>query len=282
MSDLSLNPLVLEPIVKTALLEDLGHRGDITSESIIPASKKAKAVMRARKGGIISGLDAAQLSFSLIDPSLKITPVTEGTSVEAGQIVLTIEGSARSILMAERVALNIVQRMSGIATMTHSMTQSVKGTKARICCTRKTTPGLRVLEKRAVRAGGGVNHRFGLDDGVLIKDNHIAIAGTIRDAVERVRRRAGHMIRIEVEVDTLDQLKDVLPLNVDAVLLDNMDVASLEKAVQTVNGKCLTEASGNINAKTVRSVAETGVDLISIGALTHSPQALDIGLDIDV
>jgi nicotinate-nucleotide pyrophosphorylase (carboxylating) len=282
MADFSLSLLVLEPIVKNALLEDLGYRGDITSESIIPSSKKARAVMRARKGGIVSGIDAALLAFRLTDPSLKIDSIAEGTALESGQTILSVEGSARSILMAERVALNFVQRMSGVATATQGMVIAVKGTKARICCTRKTTPGLRVLEKLAVRSGGGVNHRFGLDDGVLIKDNHIAVAGSIRDAVDRVRRRSGHMVRVEVEVDTLDQLKEALSQKVEAVLLDNMDVPTLKKAVALINGQCVAEASGNINADTVRSVAETGVDLISIGALTHSARALDIGLDIDV
>jgi nicotinate-nucleotide pyrophosphorylase (carboxylating) len=282
MAESSLHPLVIEPIVKAALLEDLGHRGDITTESIIPPTQKAKAVMRARKGGIISGIDPAMMAFKLTDPSLVITAVAEGSHAESGQTLMTIEGSARAILMAERVALNLVQRLSGIATLTHSMVVAVKGTPAKICCTRKTTPNLRVLEKRAVRSGGGINHRFGLDDGVLIKDNHIAVAGSIKDAVERVRRRIGHMVRIEVEVDTLDQLTEVLGLGVDAVLLDNMDIPTLKKAVTLVKGSCQTEASGNINADTVRAVAETGVDLISVGALTHSPRSLDIGLDIDV
>jgi nicotinate-nucleotide pyrophosphorylase (carboxylating) len=282
MPEFSLSPLVLEPIVRSALLEDLGGRGDITTESIIPAGKKAKAVMRARKGGIASGLDAAALAFRLTDPALKIDACAEGAALESGQTLMTIGGSARAILMAERVALNFVQRLSGVATLTHSMVVAIKGTKARICCTRKTTPNLRVLEKLAVRSGGGVNHRFGLDDGILIKDNHIAVAGSIRDAVERARRRSGHMVRVEVEVDTLDQLKEVLAYDVDAVLLDNMDVPTLKKAVAMVNGRCQTEASGGINAETVRAVAETGVNLISVGALTHSPRSLDIGLDIDV
>lgn len=282
MSEYSLNPLVIEALVKSALLEDWGGRGDITTESIIPAGKKAKAVMRARKGGIISGIDAAMLAFRLTDPALKIDTCAEGTAVEPGQTLMTVEGSARAILMGERVALNFVQRLSGIATLTHSMVSAVKGTKAQICCTRKTTPGLRVLEKQAVRAGGGVNHRFGLDDGILIKDNHIAVAGSIRDAIERARRRGGHMVRVEVEVDTLEQLKDVLAFPVDTVLLDNMDIPTLKKAVAMVNGACRTEASGGITAETVRAVAETGVDLISVGALTHSAPALDIGLDIDV
>lgn len=282
MAESSLHPLVIEPIVKAALLEDLGHRGDITTESIIPPTQKTKAVMRARKGGIISGIDPAVMAFKLTDPTLLITSVAEGNLAESGQTLMTIEGSARAILMAERVALNLVQRLSGIATLTHSMVVAVKGTSAKICCTRKTTPNLRVLEKRAVRSGGGINHRFGLDDGVLIKDNHIAVAGSIRDAVDRVRRRIGHMVRIEVEVDTLDQLTEALNLEVDAVLLDNMDIPTLKKAVMLVGTSCQTEASGNINADTVRAVAETGVDLISVGALTHSPRSLDIGLDIDL
>lgn len=282
MADFSLSPLVIESLVRNALLEDMGYRGDITSESIIPPSKKARAVMRARKSGIVSGIDAALIAFRLSDPGLKIDAISEGANIESGQTILSVEGSARSILMAERVALNFVQRMSGVASATQNMVAAVKGTKARICCTRKTTPGLRVLEKQAVRSGGGVNHRFGLDDGVLIKDNHIAVAGSIRDAVDRVRRRSGHMIRVEVEVDTLDQLKEALAQKVEAVLLDNMDIPTLKKAVAMVDGKAVIEASGNINADTVRSVAEIGVDLISIGALTHSARALDIGLDIDV
>lgn len=282
MPEYSLNPLVIESLVKNALLEDLGHRGDITTDSIIPPGKKARAIMRTRKGGVVSGIDAALLAFRLTDPGLKIDTLAEGAALESGQTILSIEGSARAILTAERVALNFVQRMSGIATATNNMAVVVKGTKARICCTRKTTPGLRVLEKQAVRSGGGINHRFGLDDGVLIKDNHIAVAGSIRDAVERVRRRSGHMIRIEIEVDTLSQLEEALTQKIDAVLLDNMDVPTLKKAVALIAGKCLIEASGNVNADTIRSVAETGVDLISIGALTHSAKALDIGLDIDL
>lgn len=282
MTDYALSPIVLEPLIRSALLEDLGNRGDITTESLIPAQKKARAVMRARKGGIISGIDCALLAFQILDPTLKVDAAREGAPIESGQTVLNVEGSARAILMGERVALNFVCRMSGIATFTRSMVTAIKGTKARICCTRKTTPGLRILEKQAVRAGGGVNHRFGLDDGVLIKDNHIAVSGSIRDAVDRVRRRIGHMMRIEIEVDTLEQLSEALACKADAVLLDNMDTETIRRAIKMVNNQCITEASGNVTLETVREIAETGVDIISAGVLTHGARSLDIGLDIDI
>jgi len=252
MSENNLPLILLEPIVRNALLEDLGHRGDITTESVVPVEKTARAVMRMRKGGIISGLDAATLAFRLMGPDLKIDAVDEGTAVKAGDTVLSVEGSARAILTAERVALNFVQRLSGIATATRAMVDAVDGTKARICCTRKTTPGLRILEKRSVRSGGGVNHRFGLDDGILIKDNHIAVSGSIREAISRARTRAGHMRVIEVEVDTLDQLKQALAEGIGAVLLDNMDISTLKAAVSLVSGRCVMEASGNISIETVR------------------------------
>ena len=272
--------LLIEPIVLHALEEDLGRAGDITSDLIIPASKKAKVKLAARKPGTIAGLIAAECAFRMIDPDLKFTvKLPDGSQAKAGALVATIEGSARSILTAERVALNFTGHLSGIATATRALVDAVKGTKARIVCTRKTTPGLRVLEKYAVRCGGGFNHRFGLDDAVLIKDNHIAAAGSITKAVKAARAGTAHMVKIEVEVDTLKQLEEALKIGVDTILLDNMPPDTLRKAVDMAKGRAVLEASGNITLDTVRAVAETGVDYISSGAITHSAINLDLGLD---
>jgi nicotinate-nucleotide pyrophosphorylase (carboxylating) len=272
--------LLIEPIVLHALEEDLGRAGDITSDLIIPASKKAKVKLAARKPGTIAGLIAAECAFRMIDPDLKFTvKLPDGSQAKAGALVATIEGSARSILTAERVALNFTGHLSGIATATRALVDAVKGTKARIVCTRKTTPGLRVLEKYAVRCGGGFNHRFGLDDAVLIKDNHIAAAGSISKAVKAARTGTAHMVKIEVEVDTLKQLEEALKIGVDTILLDNMPPDTLRKAVDMAKGRAVLEASGNITLDTVRAVAETGVDYISSGAITHSAINLDLGLD---
>ena len=272
--------LLVEPVVLHALEEDLGRAGDITSNLIIPATKKAKVKLVARQTGTIAGLIAAEFAFVAIDPTLKFTvKLPDGSRAKAGALVATIEGSARGILTAERVALNFTGHLSGIATATRALVDAVKGTKARIVCTRKTTPGLRVLEKYAVRCGGGFNHRFGLDDAVLIKDNHIAAAGSITKAVKAARAGTAHMVKIEVEVDTLKQLEEALKIGVDTILLDNMPPHTLRKAVDMAKGRAVLEASGNITLATVRAVAETGVDYISSGAITHSAPNLDVALD---
>ncbi|ALG74425.1 nicotinate-nucleotide pyrophosphorylase [Azospirillum thiophilum] len=276
-----LHPLTVEPIVRAALAEDLGRAGDITTDSIVPADAVATARIAARKDGRVAGLDAALIAFRLLDPAMAVTVErADGTDVAAGGTIATLTGSARALLTAERTALNLMGRLSGIATATRALVREVDGTKARIVCTRKTTPGLRVLEKHAVKLGGGFNHRFGLDDAVLIKDNHIAVAGGVRPAVERVRATVGHMVKVEVEVDTLDQLDELLGLRVDVVLLDNMDPDTLRRAVRMVDGRLLTEASGNVTLASVRAIAETGVDMISCGWLTHSAPNLDLGLDM--
>lgn len=280
-----LHPLSYEPIVRAALAEDLGRAGDITTDSIIPADAVATARLAARKDGRVAGLEVAIAAFRTLDPAVEVSVERpDGSDVAPGGTIATVTGRARALLTAERTALNIMGRLSGIATATRSLVRAVEGTRARIVCTRKTTPGLRVLEKHAVRLGGGFNHRFGLDDAVLIKDNHIAVAGGIRPAVERVRATIGHMVKVEVEVDTLQQLEELLALpartGADVVLLDNMDPATLRRAVAMVDGRLVTEASGNVTLATVRAIAESGVDMISVGWLTHSAPNLDIGLDI--
>ena len=285
MTALELEPLpsmLIEPAVKAALLEDLGRAGDITTNATIPAGAKARVVIRAREDGRIAGLDCARTAFRLMDPSLKVAvQKPDGSDVAPGDIVAAIEGSARAIITGERVALNFMGHLSGIATATRAIARSIEGTKARICCTRKTTPGLRALEKYAVRAGGGQNHRFGLDDAVLIKDNHIAVAGGIRAAIQRARAHVGHMVKIEVEVDTLDQLREALDAKAELVLLDNMTPAQLREAVDLVAGRAITEASGRVTVETAPAIAAAGVDLISSGAITHSAKTLDLGLDFD-
>ncbi|WP_207458931.1 carboxylating nicotinate-nucleotide diphosphorylase [Azospirillum sp. SYSU D00513] len=276
-----LHPLTIEPLVRAALLEDLGRAGDVTTDSIVPADLRTAARIAARKEGRVAGLEAALIAFRLLDPSMEIEVTQpDGTDVPAGGTIATLSGRARALLTAERTGLNLMGRLSGIATATRALVREVEGTQARIVCTRKTTPGLRLLEKHAVRLGGGHNHRFGLDDAVLIKDNHIAVAGGVRAAVERVRANIGHMVKVEVEVDTLEQLEELLPLGTDVVLLDNMDPATLRRAVAMVDGRMLTEASGNVTLATVRAIAESGVDMISVGWLTHSAPNLDLGLDI--
>ncbi|MEM9682789.1 MAG: carboxylating nicotinate-nucleotide diphosphorylase [Pseudomonadota bacterium] len=275
--------LQYEAIVRNALEEDLGRAGDLTTDGVVSTDSGARASLAARRPGVIAGLDVAALAFTLLDPDVRISiDRPDGSVVEKGDRVALIEGPARAILTGERTALNILSRLSGIATTTAGMVEGVRGTKAHIICTRKTTPGLRTLEKYAVRVGGGMNHRFGLDDAVLIKDNHVALAGGIAEAVAGVRTRAGHMVKIQVEVDTLDQLELLIPLGVDAVMLDNMDEATMRKAVKMVDSRMVVEASGGITPETVALVAATGVDLISSGALTHSVTALDLGLDFDV
>jgi nicotinate-nucleotide pyrophosphorylase (carboxylating) len=273
---------MIEPMVRAALLEDFGRAGDLTSDAIIPLDAPASMKLSARQPGVVAGLDVAALAFRLVDPAIRLEiHRVDGSAVASGEAIATVGGPARDLLTAERTALNFLCHLSGVASATAVLVKAVRGHKARIVCTRKTTPGLRALEKYAVRAGGGSNHRFGLDDAILIKDNHIAIAGGIHAAVERARAHAGHMVRIEVEVDTLDQLEEVLTLGVDAVLLDNMSLDDLARAVKMVGGRAITEASGRINVETAAAVASTGVDLISVGWITHSAPILDIGLDFN-
>ncbi len=269
--------------VRAALLEDLGLAGDITTNAIISPEAISEAALVLRDDGSIAGLPLAAAAFRALDPDIFIEPlVEEGGMAAAGSVVARLKGKTRAILTAERVALNLLQHLSGIATTTRHFVEAVAGTHTRIVCTRKTTPGLRAFEKYAVRAGGGFNHRFGLFDAVLIKDNHIAAAGGVSAAIERLRAATGHMVKVEVEVDTLNQLEEALQYAVDAVLLDNMAVPELKNAVaraKTVRPGILCEASGGARLVTVRSIAETGVDMISVGALTHSVKSLDIGLD---
>ncbi len=276
------SPLI-ESAVAAALAEDLGLAGDITTDSVIAPEMTASGVFAARKPGTIAGLDLTAAAFRQLDPTTQLDIfVPDGSSVEAGAVVARVSGSARALLTGERVALNFLGRLSGIATLTRRYVDAVAGTRAHIVDTRKTTPGLRAFEKYAVRAGGGMNHRIGLFDAVLIKDNHIAVAGGIGQAIAAARARAGHMVKIEIEVDTLDQLREALQHRIDAVLLDNMTPAQLAEAVREVDGRVITEASGGVNLETVRAIAEAGVDLISIGALTHSAPVLDLGLVVEI
>ncbi len=274
---------IVDPILRSALAEDLGQRGDITTDAIISADTRARGAIVARAPGRVAGLSMALRTFELLDQTVSCDMLAnDGDEVMAGQTLAYINGPARVVITGERVALNLLGRLSGIASATAAFVDAVRGTGARILCTRKTTPGMRALEKYAVRAGGGCNHRFGLYDEVLIKDNHIAIAGGVPQAIERVRRgnRTSVPCRIEVEVDNLAQLEQALAAGVDAVLLDNMDPSSLARAVALVDGRATTEASGGITLETATAIAETGVDYLSIGWLTHSAPALDVGLDI--
>jgi len=276
-----LSPLLYEHIVRAALQEDLGRGGDITTDSVVPADARCEAALVARRPGVIAGLDIAAAAWRLVDPQTVFTAtLADGARVEAGDELGRVAGPARALLTGERVALNFLCHLSGIATATAAIADAIAYTDARIICTRKTTPGLRALEKYAVRCGGGSNHRFGLDDGVLIKDNHVAIAGGVVTALERARARAGHHVLVQLEVDTLEQLGQALDLGVDAVLLDNMGPETLKQAVDMIAGRAVSEASGRITAETAPAIAEAGVDLISAGWLTHSAPALDIGLDI--
>lgn len=277
----SLPPLLYEPLVRRALEEDLGRAGDLTSDAILPPDLNAEAAVVARKAGRIAGLEAATSAFRILDLAVEVNLRTkDGHDAEAGETLAVVRGPARSLLSAERTALNLLGRLSGVATTTRDLVALVAPHGARIVCTRKTTPGLRALEKYAVKAGGGSNHRFGLDDAVLIKDNHVALAGGIRPAVERARAYVGHLVKIELEVDSLDQLREALDLGVDVVLLDNMPIDTLREAVSLAKGKALTEASGGITPQTAPAVAATGVDMISVGWLTHSSPALDVALDV--
>ena len=272
--------LMIEAPVRAALLEDLGRAGDITTDAIVPADAYAQTALVARQAGIVAGLDVAALAFRLIDPRIEVQVTQpDGSRLQPGDRIATIAGPTRGILTAERVALNFLGHMSGVASATATLVAAVAGHKARICCTRKTMPGLRALQKYAVRAGGGVNHRFGLDDAVLIKDNHVAAAGGVAEAIRAARAGVGHLVKIEVEVDSLEQLDEAMAVGVDAVLLDNMNPATLAEAVRRVGGRAVTEASGRITPATAPAIAASGVDLISAGWLTHSATVLDIGLD---
>jgi nicotinate-nucleotide pyrophosphorylase (carboxylating) len=280
MTLLSLPDIMIEPVVRAALLEDLGRAGDITSDAVIPPKTQARVALVARERGVVAGLGFARIAFALVDPAIRFAPrLDDGARLQPGDIIAEIEGPARGILTAERVALNFLGHLSGIASATRDIADAISHTKAKISCTRKTTPGLRFAEKYAVRAGGGANHRFGLDDAILIKDNHIAIAGGVGVAMTRARSAAGHLVKIEIEVDTLDQLDEALRHGPDAILLDNMNPETLREAVRRINGRAIAEASGRINAETAPAIAESGVDLLSAGWLTHSARVLDIGLD---
>ncbi|MBA6245101.1 MULTISPECIES: carboxylating nicotinate-nucleotide diphosphorylase [unclassified Psychrobacter] len=276
----ALDDVLLKPLVENALTEDLGRRGDVTSQATIPADMQAQLQIKARQAGVICGIDLARLSFALVDAQIEfIAQVQDGETVEAGAVLATVKGNARHLLTAERTALNFMTHLSGIATATRQIVDSVAQYPAQITCTRKTIPGLRIVQKYAVRCGGGRNHRLGLDDAILIKDNHIAIAGDIKTAIQQAQRFAGHLIPIEVEVDTLEQLEQALDAGVSLVLLDNMSPETLSQAVAMCKGRAKTEASGGITPETVQAAASTGVDFIAMGYLTHSTTALDIGLD---
>lgn len=276
----ALDKVLLEPLVQAALVEDLGRRGDVTSQATIPADKQAKLQIRARQAGVICGMDVARLSFAAVDEQIEfVAQIHDGERVAAGSVLAIVSGNARHLLTAERTALNFLTHLSGIATATQQIVDSVAEYPAQITCTRKTIPGLRTLQKYAVRCGGGRNHRLGLDDAILIKDNHIAIAGDIQTAIKQAQDFAGHLIPIEVEVDTLEQLQLALDAGVSLVLLDNMSPDTLSEAVVMCQGRAQTEASGGITPETVQAAAKSGVDFIAMGYLTHSTTALDIGLD---
>jgi nicotinate-nucleotide pyrophosphorylase (carboxylating) len=276
-----LHPLIYEDILRRALQEDLGRAGDLTTDAIVPLDLEASAGIVCRSPGCIAGIEVALSVFRLLDPSAQADIcVPDGSRVQSGDILAVVRGLARGLLTAERTALNIVGRLSGIATATHNIVEKIGKSSTKVVCTRKTTPGLRSLEKYAVRAGGGFNHRFGLDDAVLIKDNHVAVAGGIRQAVARAREVIGHTVKIEVEVDTLEQLEETVELQVDAVLLDNMGLETVQQAVRIVDERLIIEVSGGITPESAVDLAATGVDLISLGWLTHSSPALDVSLDV--
>ncbi len=283
-SDAFISPLEIEVAVARALAEDLGRAGDITSIATVPEETRGRAIVVARKSGVISGLPLVAETFRKLAPQIEIEPhARDGAAIKAAAKLMTIAGDARAILGAERSALNFLGHMSGIATATAEFVKRIAHTRARVICTRKTTPGLRALEKYAVRCGGGYNHRFGLDDAMLIKDNHIAVAGGIRAVLTGAKQAAGHLVKIEIEVDSLDQLREVLDVGLaDVVLIDNFDLESMRRAVAMVAGRLVIEASGGITLDTAAAIAETGIDYLSSGALTHSVQNLDVGLDIEM
>jgi nicotinate-nucleotide pyrophosphorylase (carboxylating) len=276
----TLPDLLIAPVVRAALAEDLGRAGDITAQACVPAETRLTADFVARRGGVVAGLACIRLTLAEIDATATVEPLTaDGQVAPAGSALARVSGNARAILTAERTALNLLGRMCGIATLTQDYVDAVRGTKVRITDTRKTTPGLRALEKYAVRCGGGVNHRFGLDDAILIKDNHVAACGSVGEAVRRAKAFAGHLVKVEVEVDSLLQLQEALAGDPDVIMLDNFSLADMREAVRVVDGRVTLEASGGVTLETVREIAETGVDVISVGALTHSVRVLDIGLD---
>ncbi|WP_205512027.1 carboxylating nicotinate-nucleotide diphosphorylase [Ruegeria sp. AD91A] len=281
MSFATLPDLILEPVVRAALMEDLGAYGDVTTRAVIPQSTTYTARLNAREDAVVSGMQVAMIAFRLVDPALEVEVlVKDGQSCRRGDTLMTIKGSAASILSGERVALNFAGRLTGIATKTATFVQQAKGTNARMTCTRKTTPGLRIVEKQAVLHGGGFNHRYSLSDAILIKDNHIAAAGGVSQVLESAKAQASHMMAVEIEVDRLDQLAEVLRIGgASVVLLDNMDNEMLREAVAMVDGRMKIEASGNVTLDRVASIAATGVDYISSGALTHSARTVDLGLD---
>ena len=282
MSDAAMLPLLYDDLVRRALLEDLGRAGDLTTDAIVPSGLRSRAIVVARAAGRVAGLEPALHAFRVLDSACRIDAhLGDGSDAAAGDAIARVEASARALLAAERTALNLLGHLSGIATATRDVVARLEGLPTRVAGTRKTTPGLRGLEKYAVRVGGGSSHRYGLDDAVLVKDNHVALAGGIAEAVRRVRKSVGHMVRVEVEVDTLAQLDEALSVGVDALLLDNMDLATLREAVRRARGKALTEASGGIRPENVRPVAETGVDVVSLGWLTHSAPSLDVALDVE-
>lgn len=276
------HPLIIENFVRNTLLEDMGHGLDITSQALISGDKVATGLLITREEGVLAGIVPALTAFTLTDPEFNITVnVNDGDNVEKGDVIAEIQGPARELLIAERSALNILCHLSGVASLTALYVEAIKETKAQVTCTRKTLPGMRVFQKHAVWVGGGSNHRFGLDDSVLIKDNHIEVSKSIKDAISNIHDKIGHTKKIEIEVDTLKQVEEVLKCGgVDVIMLDNMDVKTLKKAIDMIKGRFITEASGGITLETIRAVAETGVDYISVGALTHSAPSLDIGLDI--
>ena len=274
-------PLMYEDVVRRALAEDLGRAGDITTDATVPADRSGEGALVARAAGRVAGLDVALFAFRVLDSAAVIEiRHSDGADVEAGTVLARVGAGARALLTGERTALNFLGHLSGIATATRDVVRRLDGLPTRVACTRKTTPGLRALEKYAVRVGGGDSHRHGLDDAVLIKDNHVALAGGITPAVERARSSVGHMVKVELEVDTLAQLDEALGLDIDVILLDNMELATLREAARRARGRVLTEASGGIRPENVRAVAETGVDLISLGWLTHSAPSLDVALDL--
>jgi nicotinate-nucleotide pyrophosphorylase (carboxylating) len=272
--------LLIEPVVRAALAEDLGRAGDLTSQACIDPGARLSAAFAARQSGVIAGLACARLAIAALDPAARFeTLIGDGETAQLGAVLARVEANARALLGAERVALNLLSRLSGVATLTAAYVEAVSGTAVAIVDTRKTTPLLRTLEKYAVRCGGGANHRFGLDDAILIKDNHIAACGGVGEALRRARAGVGHMVRIEIEVDTLDQLSEALEQGPDVIMLDNFGLENLAMAVALTRGRAILEASGGVSLSTVRAIAQTGVDLISVGALTHSAPVLDIGLD---
>lgn len=282
MSSVTPSPpdILIDPVVRLALAEDLGRAGDVTAAACIPEGARLRAAFVARRPGVLAGLNCVRLAVRAMDPDARIElKLGDGAAFDAGAELAEVEANARAFLAAERTALNLLGRLSGVATLTRAYVDAVAGTRARIADTRKTTPGLRALEKHAVRCGGGVNHRFGLDDAILIKDNHVAVCGGVAPAVRAARAAVGHLMKVEVEVDGLDQLDEALAEAPDVIMLDNFSLADLREAVRRAAGRVTLEASGGVSLGTVRAIAETGVDVISVGALTHSAPVLDIGLD---